>query len=88
MNKCGKCHLCCEYLLVPLSEIPDDAAEFFRTWGVVVGKSGDGAILKIYSPCQHFSGVGCAIYKKRPIYCREYECENRNVLAGKRSQAV
>ena len=75
MNKCNSCHLCCEYLLITLSEVPDDIAEFFTVWGTEVLKMDDSTVLKIYSPCRHLIRKGCAIYKDRPQFCRDYECE-------------
>ncbi len=75
MIKCKDCHLCCEYFIIPLSDIPDDIEEFFRVWGVTIVKDGESAVLKIYSPCQHLRAKGCAIYEKRPEYCRKFECD-------------
>jgi Fe-S-cluster containining protein len=74
MNKCGNCKTCCEFFMVTLTDVPDEAKEFFKTWGVLMEETGNTTLLKIYSPCQHLTENGCSIYKKRPKYCREFRC--------------
>lgn len=74
-NKCGTCHTCCEWFLVTLTDVPDDAVEFFETWGAIVEKTGDCSLLKIYSPCKHLKKDGCDIYSKRPQFCKDYNCK-------------
>jgi Fe-S-cluster containining protein len=74
-NKCGDCHLCCEYFMITLNDIPADALSFFKTWGIEVDHNCDSSLLKIYSPCQHLTVDGCDTYDSRPQYCREYKCD-------------
>jgi len=77
-DKCGECHSCCQFFLITLSEVPNDFMQFIHTWGISTDKNGDSVLLKIYSPCQHLTKDGCDIYQQRPIYCRDYQCENRS----------
>ena len=73
-DNCNGCHLCCEYFLITLTDVPDDALEFFETWGIVVDDQGESKLLKIFSPCQHLTENGCNIYEQRPQHCREWFC--------------
>jgi Fe-S-cluster containining protein len=84
-DSCGDCHSCCEFFLITLTDVPDDAIAFFRTWGVIVESQGTSSLLKIYSPCRYFTGEGCSIYEHRPQYCRDYSCDE---LASQRSEKV
>jgi Fe-S-cluster containining protein len=73
-NSCGDCHACCQYFLITLTDVPDDALAFYRTWGIEMDRNGNSTLLKILSPCKHLTHGGCDIYDKRPTYCRQFEC--------------
>lgn len=81
MNKCGECKSCCEFFLITLEDVPDDYKKFCRTWGVLMEEQGSKTLLKIYSPCQHLTTEGCAIYKGRSQYCKDFKCNE--LRAGK-----
>lgn len=73
-NKCGDCHLCCEYFTIELTDVPQEALDYYSTWGISVQKVENKHVLAIYSPCKNLTEIGCSIYKKRPVYCREFNC--------------
>ena len=80
-DKCGGCHLCCTYFLINLTDVPEDALTFYKTWGIEYDQDENNTLLKIISPCRHLTETGCGIYKDRPLYCREFRCERNNDLA-------
>jgi len=67
---CLDCRLCCQYIgFVGSGAI----AAFMETWGYEMKPIGNDEFAAIlHHPCQHITEKGCAIYDRRPSFCRSY----------------
>ncbi len=71
---CRDCCECCKRFLVPLSPI--------ETLKYKIGEYDDIPFLakKEDGSCFYLKDGRCSIYNDRPIACREYSCENDEVI--------
>lgn len=76
-NICKECQRCCRYLTFVISKATYKMHEDFwqvRGCKALITHGSDVVALRVPSDCQHISkNVGCAIYHRRPAYCRNYD---------------
>jgi Fe-S-cluster containining protein len=91
LSQCNDCnHLCCKYITVKIPA-PRTIIDFDGLlWqlshkNVKAFKDSAGWYLLIYNSCSHLKNNGkCAIYKDRPITCREHSidaCEHDSPIS-------
>jgi Fe-S-cluster containining protein len=77
---CLECLECCKWLVYPLpvrkdqpQDVVDRTKHFYETRGCETMLYKNRFLIKIFSPCQHLTPRGCAIYDDRPLLCKNYD---------------
>ena len=84
---CVACQECCKWMSFTL-DIPDlkrrtKFIEFYNVRGCSMQEVDGKLVVMIPHVCPHLVSDGCAIYKYRPIACREYDGRLDPVLRHK-----
>ena len=73
---CGKCRLCCQTMIVPLSREEVESGEYLWAWITKRDGTRLGQALqrKPNGDCVYLGESGCTIHDRAPHVCRRFSC--------------